>query len=560
MHTKSLLALLMLSTTACAQPQEAIDAAFDSSAPALLDQAKPEELKQISETAEQEQATGTALPGEPASPEGEALPPPEEDFFGDRDSVSLDGQTIKLRSPKALHAFYNTAKAYNHWNAERAARLAEVVASARNDGLPPAKYHPEVIAAFQDDEAHQILLSDAFLSLAGDLANGLVNPRITQPEWNGAKVSDEELAELLASALEKNDFATPLEALNRDNPRYQALRRAYNAQINGEDTPPEEQLTSAGMLQLNSDHPDVLILRKKLGLAGDSTLYDESVRDAVLEYQKKHRKELGKPDGRVGKKTRDKLNGKLAKKPAKISLDLLQINMERQRWMPQELGNTNIIVNIPSYTAKMFRDGAEIYSTRTVIGRRDRQTPAFVDRLRHVVMSPMWTVPPTILKDKIEKGQVTSAYDLVTNRGKYVSPANGSVPAGHTLRMKSSPSNPLGKVKFLFPNSHAIYLHDTPRSGAFFGQARSSGCIRLQDPENLAYLLLTGVKSKEQIKNDMGYRPKEVWSNPLEPVPIYLVYWTVSSDLNGKIATASDVYGKDAKLIAQYKKALEIKD
>ena len=181
-------------------------------------------------------------------------------------------------------------------------------------------------------------------------------------------------------------------------------------------------------------------------------------------------------------------------------------------------------------------------------------------------MSPSWTVPPTIMKkDKINKlrsnpGAFDGSFDVVVG-GRVMRPSavNWGSPAAvhYTLRQKPGAHNALGKVKFLFPNKHAIYLHDTPSKGLFSrsDRALSSGCVRLQKPEEFANVLLNNNGwSSERIKKAMN-QSKEQWVNTPE-TPIYLVYWTTWTEPDGKLQTAGDIYGKDNTLLQQYKKAL----
>ena len=570
MHKKFVLALtLVLGLNGCAkaQTEEKILKTFDEAEPAMADQLQAADVKSDGAAPVVVTPANAEVGGVDPTATPTLTPEVAVEFFGERKTQELNGQEITLLSPNALRDFYNEQKKFDHWNAELVQKLVQAIEAAEDDALPPAKYHLALLRNFSNDEAHQVLASDAFLSLANDLANGLVNPKVTHPEWNGQKVSDEELSALLTKALGDGSFSATLNALNADNPRYQALRQEYVAQTRGETTGenPGKQLGNK-VLRRGMEDPDVLVLREKLNVGGDSAVFDEELEAAVKAYQRKHK--LGKKaDGVVGPGTRNHLNGGRKNAKARIPLELLRINMERLRWLPQEMGASNIVVNIPDRNVRMFRDGRQIYYSRAIIGKTDRQTPAFVDRLRHVVMSPTWTVPPTLLKEKIEKGQVTSAYDLVSkSTGKSIGPAaNGTVPPGYRLRMKSGPKNPLGRVKFLFPNSHAIYMHDTNAKGLFNssrnGALESSGCVRIEHPVKLAQILLDGVKSPEQIKEDMAFKPKEVWSNPKESVPIYLVYWTVASnfDENGNLSlprTVPDIYHKDGALKQQYSKVL----
>ena len=495
--------------------------------------------------------------------------------------VTFNGKVYDLKNPDRVRVFYENEQYPTIWTQENKLldnfeQLKRLIADAPQDALPPARYHDALINSLKAGEqyddiiAAELLLSDAYLSLAGDLANGLVNPRKTQPEWNAEKVSDEALGEMLAQGIVSGDLETAVRTINNGNPRYLALKSQYNA-LNGAPVAAEPAASTQPLpkvtLKQGMSHEAVAILREKLGAPatdGDSTYFDGALAEAVTAYQQSHGL---KADGIVSGKTRNLLNGNKASSGGNASADRLMINMERLRWMPQDMGESYVLVNIPSYYVKMYRGSEEIYASKAVVGQRDRQTPAFTDKLRHIVMSPTWTVPPTIMKkDKINKlrsnpGAFDGNFEAVVG-GRVLRPSavDWSTPGatGYRLRQKPGPRNALGRVKFLFPNKHAIYLHDTP-SKSLFGRndrALSSGCVRLQKPEEFANILLKNTNwSSERIKKAMN-QEKEQWVNTPEQTPIYLVYWTTWSDPDGKIQTANDIYGKDSALLQQYKKAL----
>ena len=445
--------------------------------------------------------------------------------------VTFNGKVYDLKNPDRVRVFYENEQYPTIWTQENKLLdnfepLKRLIADAPQDALPPARYHDALINSLKAGEqyddiiAAELLLSDAYLSLAGDLANGLVNPRKTQPEWNAEKVSDEALGEMLAQGIVSGDLETAVRTINNGNPRYLALKSQYNA-LNGAPVAAEPAASTQPLpkvtLKQGMNHEAVAILREKLGAPatdGDSTYFDGALAEAVTAYQQSHGL---KADGIVSGKTRNLLNGNKASSGGNASAD--------------------------------------------------RQTPAFTDKLRHIVMSPTWTVPPTIMKkDKINKlrsnpGAFDGSFEAVVG-GRVVRPSavDWSAPGatGYRLRQKPGARNALGRVKFLFPNKHAIYLHDTP-SKSLFGRndrALSSGCVRLQKPEEFANILLKNTNwSSERIKKAMN-QEKEQWVNTPEQTPIYLVYWTTWSDPDGKIQTANDIYGKDSALLQQYKKAL----
>lgn len=412
-------------------------------------------------------------------------------------SVVINGKTVALKHPERVAEFYKSEQYPTIWTHENepnslVSQLQKAIANSSDDALNPASYHQSIISHlqegtnYQDIIALEILMSDAWLSLAGDLANGLVNPKVTSPTWNAKRVSDLELAGDLANGINAGDIITPLNNYNANDPRYQALKKFY------------------------------LSSRKK----GNT--------------------------------------------------DKIVINMDRVRWMAQDwYKGRYIFVNIPAYEVKMVDGGKNIYVSRSVVGRTDRETPRFVDRLRHVVLAPTWTVPPTILqKDKLARlksspGSFDANFEVVAPGGKITKPSainwKAVNPTSYTLRQKPGKNNALGVVKFLFPNKHAIYLHDTPSKGLFNQayRAKSSGCIRLQKPLELANILLKGTNWTPTRIKATANSGKQQFVNPPRETPIYLVYWTTWADTDGKIRNvADDVYHLDKKLINAYEKAL----
>lgn len=417
------------------------------------------------------------------------------------DAVTIDGQAIRLKHPERVATFYENGRYPTVWTREDAPtplvmQLQRAIGASGDDALNPAAYHQHIIAVlsqgsdYQDIIALEILMTDAYLSLAGDLADGLVDPRLIDPAWNAGKMSDAALGAILAGGVLEQDIITPLARFNANDWQYQTLKQYY------------------------------ILLR----------------------------------DSFIG--------------GAPVNTDDLIINMERLRWMPEERGETHIIVNIPAYRVSMVHDGKRVYQSRAIVGRRDRRTPRFTDHLRYIVMSPSWTVPPMIMKqDKLPRLRrdptiYDKSFEAILPDGSAVTPSavdwNSAATAHYTLRRKPGPRNELGRVKFLFPNRYAIYLHDTPNHSLFEHKyrARSSGCIRLQKPLELADLLLADSAWTPERIRVATHRSKSKWVKLPRETAIYLVYWTAWVDFDGAVRYANDVYGLDEKLIAAYNKAL----
>jgi murein L,D-transpeptidase YcbB/YkuD len=226
-------------------------------------------------------------------------------------------------------------------------------------------------------------------------------------------------------------------------------------------------------------------------------------------------------------------------------IPVLIANMERWRWLPPELGETHIFVNIPEFRLEMKEEGARVFETRVIVGKPERQTPVFSDQMEFLVMNPSWFIPPTILKkDVLPKLAADPGYAQrmgyeVIRRGSSIS-----------VRQPPGERNALGHVKFMFPNNHSVYLHDTPGRHLFRSEARafSSGCVRVEHPMRLAEQLLL----KRQGLNERALRSMvgggERTIHLSQRVPVHLAYFTLSIDEAGELKHFHDLYGHDARI------------
>ena len=329
-------------------------------------------------------------------------------------------------------------------------------------------------------------------------------------------------------------------------------------------------------------HEQVALLRKRLdvplgagdGIQPDETVFDDSVDQAVRQFQTAHG--VG-PDGLVGPGTRRMMNQPSgshheAASPAKIRTVLL--NMERWRWLPHDLGAFYVMVNVPEFMLRVVKEGETIHTSRVVVGKTDKQTPIFSNEMQTIVFNPYWNVPNSIKVEEI-KPYVRAESGWLFGGGGW----NTSVLQRHNLRIKvggrevdpgsidwnridvrslhmyqpPGPDNVLGYVKFVFPNKHDVYMHDTPQKFLFAKavRAESHGCMRVQNPDQLAQVLLnydqgwTASRVASSIANaydqNVGLKQK---------IPVYVTYFTADVDENGSLTTRGDLYGHDARMAA----------
>lgn len=247
-------------------------------------------------------------------------------------------------------------------------------------------------------------------------------------------------------------------------------------------------------------------------------------------------------------------------------LDLLAINMERARWLPQHLATNAIIVNVPAMELILLDDGRQVMHMRAVVGKKSRQTPSLNAMLRQVVFNPSWGVPPTILKKDVKGGLSRSGSSYLARKGLHAFTHSGKpVPASqitaanagnYLFRQPPGPRNALGLVKFDMPNKHDIYLHDTPNREDFRqrDRAKSSGCVRLQHPKELAAYLLNELEQKatsQQRIDSITATRKTSYQKISTPVMVHVVYLTAFPDSSMQyIRFLPDIYGRDARLQA----------
>jgi murein L,D-transpeptidase YcbB/YkuD len=284
-------------------------------------------------------------------------------------------------------------------------------------------------------------------------------------------------------------------------------------------------------------------------------LYDEALAAAVRAFQARHGLT---DDGVVGARTVEELNV-----PVEKRIEQLRVNLERGRWLLRDIGDTFVAVNVAGFRLIFVRDGRIEWETRVQVGKPYRATPVFRSEISYLVLNPNWTVPPGILRKDIIPEQRRDPRTLEKKGLKVYDRAGNEVPASavdwsarsfpYTVRQDPGPTNALGRVKFMFPNEHNVYLHDTPSKNLFDADDRafSSGCIRVEDPLKLAELLLAGHANWGRDAIDRAVASGGTRTVTLKPrVPVLLTYWTAWMRGTSEIHFRRDIYGRDTKLAA----------
>jgi murein L,D-transpeptidase YcbB/YkuD len=446
-----------------------------------------------------------------------------------------------------------------------AQKIMAVFEKAALEGLRPSDYLTAGLdlAGAGDDPAKLAQVETAFsasaMRYAQNAYGGRIKPSSVSATFDIAPRRIDE-ADMLMKLSASDDPDQILLALDPKHPEFVRLKAALAKFENaGADQPvmiPEGKTLKPGM----SD-PRVALLRTRLDIPvptdGAEVIYDDTVVQAVQAFQDS----LGlQADGIAGPATVAALNGGSA-----TSKDDIIANMERWRWMPEDLGAFNVFVNIPEFKLAVVKNGQETYTTRVVVGTPEHQTVVFSDAIRHIVVNPYWNVPPSIANNEIAPKLATNPgyidsqnMELLSSGGQVINASAidwSQVPAGKfpfRIRQRPGGGNALGAVKFLFPNVHDIYLHDTPSKSLFQRSFRaySHGCVRVQNPMEFADALLVNEPKLNAAALEALYGPAERWVNLETHVPVHLTYFTLRADEDGTIRSYGDVYGLNKRLIS----------
>lgn len=440
----------------------------------------------------------------------------------------------------------------------------DVLKNVDKDGLNPIDY--KIADEKEPWITQELQLTRTFLTYILDVRMGRLAPQSTA---NLVKVSSEKPKhiEMLLAAVSKPGNYKALQAMApTELPDYLALRTllATYKKMAASTTLPK--LTSAQPLKPGARHPDILSVRQILTQFGDfhqpaenetSEVYDNALLSAVKTFQARHTLE---PDGVIGGRTKDVLNWSLEERINKIIA-----NMERLRWLPENLGKRYIHANISGYEVSAVEEGKVVIRMPAIVGKVATKTPLFFAQMKEVIVNPSWSVPPGIMsRDKLPKLQNDPGY--ARRAGFTVYDASGSPvdpesvdwsSEGHSYHLRQSPGahNALGRIKLNIENPYTIYMHGTPEQQLFNKTSRgfSSGCIRLQDPVTMASWTLKGTKWGESDIQSM-IQSGTTKTLPLpEKIPVYLTYLTVWVKEDGAVYFSDDHYKMDPGLIKNLK-------
>jgi murein L,D-transpeptidase YcbB/YkuD len=473
---------------------------------------------------------------------------------------------------------------------ERGKAVIAEIKNADDYGLRSADYALPKTGGFSASDPNkadwladaEITVSYAVLDYANDARGGRIKPQQLSENLDPSLALPDP-SEVIESIAIRSDPAAYLRSFQPDQPQFEALRQKLIALRGGKvehavAEKPANFISDGPVLKLGVVDPRVAIVRKRLDVPAEPGMnpntYDMGLALAVQRFQQANGT-YG--DGAIGAGTRRLLNGQPSAEPREgansAQIRAILINMERWRWLPHDLGPYYVNVNIPEFMLRVVDDGKPVHTTRVVVGKPEKQTPVLSNEMQEIVFGPFWNVPTSIKIEEIRPyvreeaswfgggGFNTAVFQRHNLRLKYngeeIDPAvvdwNRVDIRSFDIYQPPGPDNVLGKVKFVFPNKHDVYMHDTPQK-FYFAQAvraESHGCMRVQNPDQLAAVLLKHDRGWSEARTEQamedGYDSHVALQ---QKIPVYITYFTLKVNDDGSLSSYGDIYGHDARMAA----------
>ena len=486
---------------------------------------------------------------------------------------------------------FNTLWTTDNGLTTQAYQLICAIEEAELDGLISEDYHLFRLKTLSEDFKQALLqrqsfdpqkqadldlmFTDAFLLFSSHLRSGRVIPNTVDSTWLIFNpVSD---ITLTLNSDASSRIESFFDGLRPANAAYYRLRNALKHYIGIQKKGGWSAVPPGPNLRIGDAHDRVEKIRKRLLVTEDIhpparnvnlAEFDETLMKGVQRFQKRHGIEA---DGIVGIATLAAMNV-----PVSGRIRQIELNLERWRWIPHDLGFRYILVNIADYSLAVVENQATVLEMRVVVGKAYRRTPVFSEKMKYLVLNPFWNVPvkiavedklPIIRKDPLYlTQQQIKVFENWSEGAPEVNPViidwyrvnSNNFP--YRLRQDPGPLNALGRIKFMFPNKFAVYLHDTPQRSLFKRASRnfSSGCIRIEKPVELAeYLLQNDPQWPSQKITETIESGVTTVVRFKDPIPVHLLYWTAWVTEAGTVHFGNDIYDRDPPLSRALKAKLK---
>lgn len=510
----------------------------------------------------------------------------------------------ELYSSVVIHQFYGERSFQPAWI--RDGRISEIayemryeIGQSKFDGLNPSDYHFEVLNEYfskfeaakkqgkslsnPELAAVDVLLTDAFIMLGSHLSLGKLDPENLKTDWNILRNATElsldmRLNEALGGAGIRKTLQTLYPSFIIYRKMRDGLRELYD-DVERFDKRPFAQwkpLNTEKSIKPDESSPMMSEIRKRLYFWGyvdayetvEDKVYDAELAEGIKKLQRRHGME---PDGVIGQGTIQALN-----QTPEMLIRTAAVNLERLRWLPDTLKDSELIlVNTANFQLDFLHNRDTVFTSKVIVGKSYHATPQFSAEMSYIVFSPTWTVPTSITRTEIIPAVKKNRNYLASKNMKLLNSSGGVVnPASidwakvnpktfpYTVRQEPGESNALGLAKFMFPNKHSVYIHDTPSRSLFEREDRalSHGCIRIQRPFDFAKFLLSHdpTWTDERIQQSMR-QSKEVTVKLNRKIPVAIIYMTYWANGGGEMFFRKDIYGRDAEIAKALKESKGIK-
>jgi L,D-transpeptidase YcbB len=494
-----------------------------------------------------------SVPSRPVTEPSTALDPdaPITEQLHNLANGKFDPIVGSTKERESIDAFYASRNYVPLWITEgkanaRAKAVIAYLGGVAADGLDPTDYPVPKFASLTDPAAFaeaEISLTTSVIAYAHHAQIGRVHwSRVSSDIFYDQSAPDP--GDILATMAQAKDAGEALDAYEPHAEAYLALKAKLAEIRAGQRGSGQTRIPNGPWLKIGMRDERVPLLRSRLDVASEGATYDKELADAVKKFQERH--EL-KPTGTLDMATVEVLNGRQSDR----QIDIIIANMERWRWMPHDLGNTYVIVNLPNYTLRVMRQGKQVWMTKIVAGKPATPTPIMSAQMKSITVNPTWNVPDSIAANEYLP-LLQQDPTILQRMGLQVSyNADGSI----HLSQPPGEQNALGQLRFNFPNKFLVYQHDSNQKYLFANEKRadSHGCMRVQDPVKYAEVLLSMVQPGEGYTQDRIRRMFGAYEADIQfPIfiPVHLTYQTAFVDDQGKLEFREDIYGRDQALFA----------